>query len=166
MFPFAGHVHFLCPSSIQSTFVLFSTCFELVFQQNYGLIWDRSLEIKFQRRSCHYIRCLSSHSHCPDGHLADWLGELCAPWGRTGGHCPCAVPACPAASKSWLFLTSWDLKWLFHYYTRLFKSGSPLMVPHKLYSAATYWWAVGPSCLGRICECFSFVICFRGWEET
>ncbi|NWX57013.1 GOGB1 protein, partial [Promerops cafer] len=35
VFPFAGCVDFLCPSSTQSTFVLFSTCCELVFQQNY-----------------------------------------------------------------------------------------------------------------------------------
>ncbi|NXH46383.1 GOGB1 protein, partial [Dicaeum eximium] len=62
LFPFASCVDFLCPSSTQSTFVLFSTCCELVFQQNYGLICDRSLEIKCQGLSCHYIRCLSNQT--------------------------------------------------------------------------------------------------------
>ncbi|NXI32720.1 GOGB1 protein, partial [Sterrhoptilus dennistouni] len=40
VFLFASCVDFLCSSSTQSTFVLFSTCCELVFQQNYGYkIW-------------------------------------------------------------------------------------------------------------------------------
>ncbi|NXF26695.1 GOGB1 protein, partial [Rhodinocichla rosea] len=77
VFPFASCVHSLCPSSIRSTFVLFSTCCKLVFQQNYG-----SLEIKFQRLSCHYVRCLSNHSHCPDGFTnrsKQFTGESCPP---------------------------------------------------------------------------------------
>ncbi|NXC91465.1 GOGB1 protein, partial [Cercotrichas coryphoeus] len=35
-FPFASYVDILCPSFTQCTFVLFSACCELVFQENYG----------------------------------------------------------------------------------------------------------------------------------
>ncbi|NWS05911.1 GOGB1 protein, partial [Motacilla alba] len=66
VFPFASCVHFLCPSSIRSTFGLFSTCCELVFQQNYG-----SLGIKFQRLSYGFTNRSKQFTEesCPPGIL-------------------------------------------------------------------------------------------------
>ncbi|NXE70237.1 GOGB1 protein, partial [Calcarius ornatus] len=53
VFPFASCVHFLCPSSIRSTFVLFSACCELVFQQNYGSLFKGKMmpTVFFQART-------------------------------------------------------------------------------------------------------------------
>ncbi|NWT10588.1 GOGB1 protein, partial [Vireo altiloquus] len=79
VFPFAGCVDFLCPSSTQSVFLLFSASCELVFQQNHGLNSDRPLEIQFQRLSHHYIRCLSNQ-----------------PYGFTNGSKQFTEEGCPA----------------------------------------------------------------------
>lgn len=76
VFPFAGCVEFLCPSTTQSVFVLFSASYESVLQQNHRLNWAKSQEIQFQRFSCHYRMAANPiHSHCLDGDLADLLEE-------------------------------------------------------------------------------------------
>lgn len=54
VFPFAGCVEFLCPSSTRSIFVLCSASCELVLQQNYRLNWGKTQEIQLQRLSCYY----------------------------------------------------------------------------------------------------------------
>ncbi|NXI18390.1 GOGB1 protein, partial [Irena cyanogastra] len=61
VFLFAGCVHFLCPSSIQSTFVLFSICCGLVFQQSYGLDPGSKLSVF---SSSHRIRILMLRQNC------------------------------------------------------------------------------------------------------
>lgn len=76
VFPFAGCVEFLCPSSTQSIFMLFSASYESVLQQNHKLNWGRSQKIQLQRFSCHSrMPANPIHSHCLDGDLADGLEE-------------------------------------------------------------------------------------------
>ncbi|NXK24469.1 GOGB1 protein, partial [Arenaria interpres] len=70
VFPFAGCVEFLCPSSSQSIFVLFSASCELVLRQNHRPNKGRSQEMQFPRLSCHY--------GCPNGSKR-FTEESCSP---------------------------------------------------------------------------------------